>query len=144
MIKVTTVKKVLKELAKEHPDTKAECYYSVEEQEWSARRSQWAMDTGGTYLDYEKVEPRPEAKTPMCIVGHVVARLNGIEKLPEIPFGVVVEDSFVEIDNIYDGRTTFTDLDYSPASIKLLATVQSIQDGGESWGDAVEEALRDS
>lgn len=142
MIKVTTVKKVLKELAKEHPDAKAECYYSVEEQEWSARRSEWAAATGGIYQDYEKVEPRPEAKTPMCIVGHVVARLNGIEKLPEIPFGVVVEDYFVEMDNEYDDRGAFRDLGYSPASIKVLATVQRIQDGGESWGDAVKEALR--
>lgn len=139
MIKVTTVKKVLKEIAKEQPDTTAACYYSVEEHDWKARQVEWVEATGGSFLDYEKVEPKPVPQTPMCIVGQVVSRINGPEALAQIPFGIVVENEYMIDDE--EGPPVFAALGYTPAAIKVLSEVQSEQDSGVTWMRAVNKVL---
>lgn len=142
MINITKVKKVLREIVAENPENTAVCYYSVEGADWRARREEWWRKTVKevSYTDLPELEdypePQPELVTPVCIVGQVVRRLNGVEGLTQLSEGDTADGMM--------NRPTLEDLGYSKNAIEFLAAVQHKQDSGYNWEDSLNQAESES
>jgi hypothetical protein len=75
----------------------------------------------------------PQTKVPSCIVGQVLSYK-----------GVTFDDMAAKDKNVYASAGTLIDTAFIKADSEtraLLETVQSEQDSGMPWGQAVEEAL---
>lgn len=65
-----------------------------------------------------------EAGEPVCIVGHVAAKLGLLKKLS-------VNSSVLGYSDVFDGE---------PGVLNILDRAQATQDNGETWGEALKAA----
>lgn len=120
MVKITLeqVRAAVKEVVEEEgADHYAECYYSVEG---------LALHEKEGWISGRRAVPT--ASTPMCVVGQVVTKIQGLPGLRNLLEGL----------NVVEQESNFSGMGYTDAAIQYLQAVQIKQDDHESWGAAVE------
>lgn len=108
----------LRDIATEMPTEQTECFYS---KEGAAQRAELGNQSFVCKT----------AATPMCVIGHLVYRLDGPEALPKL----------TETLGIYDQPEVFAELGYTDEALSIMDKAQTLHDEGANFLSAVGEAI---
>ena len=111
----------LRAIADEMPEEQTRCFYS---------REGYAQDSDGVASPFVC----ETAETPMCIIGHLVYRLDGVEGLRKLEENMGVGDQ----------PDTFIELGYTEEALQYMGHTQQVHDDGDTFEGAVMEACKNA
>jgi hypothetical protein len=122
-------------------------------------------DKGADYKDPNSVEDAlscsyvNDAGEPLCIIGHVLVNELGVPgrilstageigELIQLPVDQnecdwTGEPGVIEYDNFVAGGTArYEEVEFTPEAVAVFGNAQWAQDGGNTWGEALDAAKR--
>lgn len=108
----------LRQIAVEMPDEQTQCFYSKEG---------YTQEIQNYYSHRDFTCER--AENPLCIIGHLVHRLDGVEGLRKLSENL----------GVIDQPETFKELGYTAEALRYMSSVQSYHDDGDTFEGAVAE-----
>lgn len=108
----------MRDIATEMPSEQTPCFYSHEGSQMPGAGIAMAVIC-------------ETAATPMCVIGHLVHRLDGVEGLRKLSENM----------GVIDQPETFRELGYSDEAMQYMNKAQALHDEGENFLSAVGEAI---